>query len=131
MANTTKLTNRSITITGLDADWTIPNDLADHIKTGLRVKSIGFDPGAANDRLVIKAGKGSQLTATDVLATNTTAGGSATTAATIFDVTVTAVTDQRIKYFDGSEQMWPFIDISDCTLATSGAGTSAVNIELS
>jgi hypothetical protein len=44
-------------------------------------------------------------------------------------VECTAVSDQRIKYFGGEygQQMWPFIDTSDCTGLTT---TQEVNIEL-
>lgn len=112
MANTTKLTHRSLQIKGLDADWTIPGDLAGFIKSGLRVKSIKFKPSATGDILVIKASKGSHLTEAAVIATTLTAPE-------IMYVKVTADTDQRVEYFNEGQQMWPFIDISDCTFDTA------------
>ena len=121
MANTTKITHKSLQIKGLDADWSVPGDLPGLVKSGLRVKSIKFSPSAANDILVIKAGKATQLTTAAAIATTATAPE-------IMHVKVSADTDQRIQYFWSGQDMWPFIDISDCTLGT--AANARVEFEL-
>ena len=123
MANTTKLTGNTIQIRfdGTD-DWSIPGDLAGFIKSGLRVKSISFNPTANGDIMIVKAGLPSQLTEAAAIATTATA-------VELMHVECTATSDQRIKYFGGEfgQQMWPFIDASDCTGLTT---TQEVTIEL-
>ena len=121
MANTTLITNRSLQIKGLDADWTVPGDLTGFLASGLKVKSIKFQPSATGDILVIKASKGSHTTAATVIAATTTAPE-------IMHVKVTADTDQRIEYFNEGQWMWPFIDISDCTFST--AANARIEFEL-
>lgn len=122
MANTTKLADRFLQIKGLDADWSIPGDLAGFAKSGLQVKSITVHPTAANDIFIIKAGLPSQATTIAAIATTSTAPE-------ILHVKCTGDTDQRIKYFgDKGQRMWPFIDISDCTLGT--AANARIEFEL-
>ena len=121
MANTTKITHNSLQVSGLDADWTIPGDLPGFAKTGIRVKSIKFHPGTADDEIVIKAGKGSQKTAAEVIATTATAPE-------IMRSKVLGDSDQRIEYFGEGENLYPFIDISDCTI--SSAGTATIEFQL-
>jgi len=116
MANTTKITHNSLQVSGLDADWTIPGDLPGFSTSGIRVKSIKFHPGAADDEIVIKAGKGSQKTAAEVIATTATAPE-------IMRSKSVSDADQRVEYFNQGDNIWPFIDISDCTLSTAGAAT--------
>lgn len=122
MANTTKLQGNFLQIKGLDADWSVGGDLSGLLSAGLRVRSIIFHPSGANDIAIIKAGKASQTTTAAAVATTATAPE-------IFHVKCTADTDQRIKYFgDRGQVMWPFIDISDWTLAT--AANARLEIEL-
>ena len=114
MSNTTKLTGTTLMIRfdGTD-DWSIPGDMAGFITSGLRVKSITFNPSANLDKMIIKAGLPSQKTETAAIATTTTA-------VELFHVECTATSDQRIEYFgDSGQQMWPFIDASDCTGLTT------------
>lgn len=123
MSNTTKLVDRFLQIKGLDADWSIPGDLSDYIKTGLFVKSITFHPSGAGDEMIIKAGHATQ-------ATNAVAVATTGTAPELFHVKCSGTTDQRIKYFGGDKgiRMWPFIVIADCTFDI--AGDARVEIEL-
>lgn len=114
MANTTKLTGKLLQIRfdGTD-DWSIPGDLSGFIESGIRVKSITFNPTASGDIMIVKAGLPSQATEAAAIATTTTA-------AELFHVECTATTDQRIQYFgDQGTTMWPFIDTSDCTGLTT------------
>ena len=108
MANTTKISGRQIMITGLDADWSIDNDLTGY-DAGFKIISIVFVPSAANDVMVIK---------------NSKAGTAAD--ADMFRVKVTGDTDQRIEYYYGNVH-FPFIDISDCTLGTAANAKVLIN----
>lgn len=123
MANTTLLTGNTIQIRfdGTD-DWSIPGDLAGFIKSGIRVKSISFNPSANLDKMIVKAGLASQLTEAAAIATTATA-------VELVHWECTLTSDQRIKYFGGEfgQQMWPFIDASDCTGLTT---TQEVTMEL-
>jgi len=110
MANTTKLVDRFLEIKGLDADWSIPGDLAGFVESGIQVKSITFFPSAANDIAVIKAGTPSQLTTAAAIAT-------AITAPRILSEK-TAGETKRLEFGPRGTRMWPFIDISDWTLST-------------
>jgi len=107
MANTTKLTAHYLMITGLDADWDIPTDLADMLKNGLWVRSIHFHPSATDDIAIVKSDR--------VGIANTA------TAPEIFNSQTLSASDERIKYFNGKhgQRMWPIIDISDWTLSTA------------
>ena len=121
--NTTKITDRFLQIKGLDSDWSVPGDLPGFAKSGINVKRIIFVPSTANDILIIKAGHATQTTTVAAIATTLTAPE-------ILHVKVTADTDQRIVYEFGKRgtRMWPFIDISDCTLGT--AGNARIEFEL-
>ena len=122
MANTTKLVGRFLQIKGLDADWSIPGDMATFRDAGLRVKSIMFYPSAAADICVIKAGTPAQKTTVAAIATTATA-------AQIFAAKADATPGTVVKYFgDTGQTMWPFIDISDWTLGT--AANARLEIEL-
>jgi len=118
MANTTKFNGRIIEITGLDEDWYVENDLPQFAGVGLKVKSIQFNPSAANDVMKILDTRGKKaMTPPD------------TAAVEVFLVQCSAVTDQRIKYFgDKGSWMSPYIDISECTLNT--AANAKVIIEI-
>lgn len=106
MATKTTATGKSIEIETIAADWypgaADPNGLGDFTDSGLQVYSIEFNPGAANDVLVIKNSiDGNENDATE------------------WYVKCSAVTDQRVKYYgDKGKRMWPFIDYSECTLNT-------------
>lgn len=122
MANTTKLVGNFLQIKGLDADWSVPGDLPGMKAAGLRVKSIMFKPTGANDVCVIKAGTPAHTSTAEAIATTLTAPE-------IFSVKCSGDTDQRVKYFgDRGQTMWPFIDISDWTLAS--AADARLEIEL-
>ena len=108
MANTTKLNGHFITITGLDADWSLSTDLPQFSGTGLKVYSIRFNPSGANDVMIVHE--------------------NGIDNAEVFRVKAAAGTDDRIQYYDPSEWMFPVIDISDCVLAT--AANAAVTIHI-
>ena len=106
MATNTTVTSTSIEIEGIDADWYLSkaseNGLGEFGDSGVMVRSIEFNPGAANDLLVIKNSK-------------TGAEGDATE----WYVKCSADTDQRVKYYgDRGKRMWPFIDYSECTFSS-------------
>jgi len=115
MSNTTKVEGNFIQIKGLDADWSLPGDMANLDKSGIKVKSIKFKPSAANDIMVIKEAPPG-YTSTASLVTGETA-----TAPEIFYAKCTDAYDQRIEYFGEGVTMRPFIDISDCTLGTASS----------
>jgi len=122
MGNTTKIQNQFLQVKGLDADWSTPGDLAGFVESGIMVKSITFHPSGVNDVMIIKEGQPDDTTT--VLAVANT-----TTAPELFHVKCAGDTDQRIRYFgDRGRRMYPFIDISDCTLAT--AANARVEFEL-
>jgi len=98
-ANTTTQSGRFITITGLDADWYLDNDLATMADDGLRIVSIKFVPSAVNDILYIRDSK----------------DGTATTGTSCYLKSIDG--EPRKDTFSG-DPMWPFIDILDCTITT-------------
>ncbi len=108
MSNTTKVSGRQIMITGLDADWNIDTDMPGY-DAGLKIISIVFVPSATGDIMVIRNSKAG--TATD---------------AEMFRVKVTGDTDQRIEYYYGNV-LFPFIDISECTLGTAANARVLIN----
>ena len=71
---------------GLPTDW-------------ICVKSIAFEPSAANDALVINE--------------------AGTDGPSIMHVSCTATTDQKIKYFGDGSWIRPYMDASDCTFGTA------------
>jgi len=93
MAATVTKTNRTLNLTAIDADWlwstTFPNDAA------IRIQSIEFIGGAANDVMVIKEGSDS--------------------GAVMFSRKVPDTDYRQIKYFWG-QLLRPVVDYSDCTL---------------
>lgn len=114
MANTTVMSGRTITITGLDADWYVDAEFPavngiDH--PGLMVKRITIVPSATDDVAVIRNNR----------------DGTATTGFMIKEIFADA-RDVKTKDFGEGQQMWPFIDISAWTLGT--AANAAVMIEL-
>jgi len=97
MANTTLEKRRTITITGLDADW---DSNASAVHGNMKIKSFAFYPSAANDRMIIR---------------NKMIGGEV-----IFDSGLAvADTTPSIEYQNPPEWFEPFIDISECTLDTA------------
>ena len=100
MANVTTHGRNTVTITGLDADWAWNDDGGFDTSMGLKVSSIQFNPGAANDVMIIRDGG---IDATALLNTNP----------------LTTV-DPMIKYFNPPRWVRPVIDISDCTLGAAG-----------
>lgn len=110
-ANTTTMSGLFIKITGLDADWTLANSGVTALasKSSIFVRSIQFNPSAANDIMIIH---NDGLDTTDV-----------------FHVKVDGDTDSRIRYYgERGTLMSPVIDISDCTLGV--AANASVLIEL-
>lgn len=98
MANTTTVNRNTITISGLDADWTLAGDLAAFQDTGMYISSIRYHPSGA-DRFIVHEG--------------------GIDGASLFDVNCVDVNDDRIEYYDPSVARFPVIDISDCTLAVA------------
>jgi len=101
-ANTTTIDGSIIQIiphSTFDADWIWSTELSEHNHmNGIVIRSIQFNPSAANDIMIIhEAGVDGP---------------------NIFHVKCTADTDQRIKYFNPPLHCAPVIDASDCTLGT-------------
>lgn len=102
MANTTTIDGNVLEIVGLDADWSIDND-ATGLAAGIIIDSIIFKPSGANDVMVIKNSKAG--TATDAEIVSWKVGGD---------------TEEQVWYnYAKGVRYFPFIDISDCTLATA------------
>lgn len=97
MANTTTLGTTSITITGLDADWSWETD--GPFPQGIRATSIQFIPSATSDRMIIHEGG---IDAAEIFDSGPTPG--------TYPVFEPIIPPRRIK---------PVIDISDCTLDTA------------
>jgi len=112
MANTTTTTGQFVTITGLDANWSLAGDMPGFATDGLRVKSIQFNPSGANDVALVR---------------NKTSAG-----AKLFDVSCDGANNQKVQYYDGpggiGQQMWPSITIAQWTL--SSAAAASLTIEL-
>jgi len=83
-----------ITISAIDADWTWTETL--NIASGLRIHSIRFNPGAANDRCVINNGSVSGADMFDSSVAQNTGGGT-------------------IVYFPPTLRYKPILDVSDGT----------------
>lgn len=98
-ANTITLGANTVVIEDIDSDWTW-SDSINNALSGIRVLSIQFNGGAADDQCVIM---------TD----------GAATGAVIFDVTVEDTYDQRLKWFNGVRHK-PFLDYSAGTF-TAGS----------
>jgi hypothetical protein len=104
MANTVTMAGKFIQIIPDDTqDW-YPSSTTTGEGLGLPtdwlcVKSIQFEPSAANDALVVNEG--------------------GLDGPTIMHVVCTATTDQKIKYFGNGTWMRPYIDDSDCTYGTA------------
>ena len=96
MANITTLSGVVLEITGLDADWWWKIDLPAFIRnpSGIWIHSIQFNPGAADDRMIIRIG---------TLA-----------APPIFDMTCASSSDSKIKHLTSKALQRPVIDISEC-----------------
>lgn len=88
--------NGCLEITGIADDWEYRNDKPSSWPDHPRINSIQFDPGAADDVLVVNEQK---------------AGGPQRFFAKCQDTY-----DQRCKYYHGA-RMLPFIDFSACTLS--------------
>ena len=101
-ANTVTLTDNVITISAIDSDWTWTDTLS-RMTAGVKVVLVRFNPGAANDRLVIKQGTAAGAELVNLLATDTEA---------------------RLQYLFGAT-VKPMLDYSDCTLS-SGAKVTIV-----
>lgn len=110
MANVTAVTGSHVTITGLDADWYLSNDLADWADTGLLLRAIRFNPSATDDIMVIIDGP---------------AGGGfvawSTAVGEMFRAECATAYDDRIRYYNAPpmRRYYPVIDISACTLDTA------------
>lgn len=100
MANTTTVSGHTITITGLDADWYLSNDLADWATTGLMLVSIIFHPSAQDDIMIIR----------DV---------TLTTGAIMFYGEAANAYETNVRYYPGNRRFYPTIDISQCTFTTA------------
>jgi len=84
----------TIQITGIAADWDWGTVMTD-FPNDVRLASITFVPGAANDKLIVK---------------EDSAAGAVIMHALCLD------TDEKIKYFYGTKHS-PYVDFSDCILS--------------
>jgi hypothetical protein len=124
-ANTTIYDDYTITITGLDADWTYSTEMdalkaagtypRDHVDRlgALLIDHIVFIPGATGDHMIIH-------------------GGGGIDASPIFDPGPCAdAYDSRVEYYgENGKLSKPVIDISDCTLAAGTLANCVVKIHL-
>ena len=97
MANTTKLGSKSITITGLDANWSWETD--GPFPAGIRITSIVFIPSATADRMIIRDGS--------------------STGAEIFDSGGAVGTAPIFEPIIPTKKLYPTITIAQCTLGTA------------
>ena len=109
-ANSTTVSGRFITVTGLDADWYLDNDLPYLSGVGLRIKTIKFWPSAANDIIVLR---------------NSTSG-SASSSFACFMKSIDG--EPRKDTFQG-DVWYPFIDISYCTLSSASGATVVFEVD--
>lgn len=102
--NTPTVSGQFITVTGLDADWYLSNDMPERQTTGLKIVAIKFYPSAVNDILVIR----------------NSATGSANSSFACFLKSTDG--EPRKDTFDG-KPWYPMIDISYCTLSSASGAT--------
>jgi len=107
MSNTTTWKNKTVQITGLDADWYPSNDMG-ITSNWLCVKSIQFHPSAANDILRITDGS---LSGADIV-----------------HVKCDGDTDDKIVYFGNGQWMQPYLDESDCTFGTAASAKVIIHL---
>jgi len=110
MSNTTTASGNTITITGLDADWYLSNDLPFYKDTGLCIESISVKLSTMDDTIRIE----------------NSADGSG--GAYLMDTTYNENTDRVVEHFHGS-WLFPFIDISDCSLAVAANASVTINLK--
>lgn len=123
MANTTIYDDGTITITGLNDDWTFATEMAALRTAGseyprefgnkgyVTLESIQFIPGATSDRMIIH-------------------GSAGIDGSPIFDSGPCAdAYDTRLQYYKGRKAK-PVIDISDCTLAAGTLANCVVKINV-
>ena len=93
-------TQLQVTYTSSGANWDIDTDLAGFAASGLRCKSIQFDPSAASDIFIVRN------------------GGAA--GAILMKVQCTDVKDQRVKYLGGDKgkTIFPYIVLAQQTFGT-------------
>jgi len=99
--------------TSSGADWSVATKAPGMLGAGLRVKSITFFPSAEGDRLVIKNAGAVASTATAPVIMDETAG--------VDDVDASHANVQTIRRTFGGDKgtdMWPLIDLSDCSFGT-------------
>ncbi len=96
----------TLTISGINSDWTWTDTFPTKLN-GIRVHSIRFNPGAANDRCIINAGSVS--------------GGD------LFDSSVaTDSSEGSIQYYPSELRLKPVLDVSDGTYNASAKVTIIV-----
>lgn len=96
-----------VTYTGAGLDWSYLFSNSP-FPDGMKVYSIEFNPGAANDKLVVNEGGND--------------------GASIIHVECVDENDDKIKYFHPNGRwMKPYIDLSDCTF---GAGADATGVKI-
>lgn len=98
MANTINQTGKIIELTDIDSDWSWL-DLFPFADSGIELNSIQFNPGATDDRCVIKQG--------------------AETAVPFFDVKCQNAYDEKNKYYHG-QMLKPLFDFS-ASVISAGA----------
>jgi hypothetical protein len=109
--------------TSSGADWSIATKAPGMLGAGLRVKSITFFPSAEGDRLVLKNAGAVASTATAPIIMDETAG--------VDDATSGYRNVQTIRRSFGGDKgtdMWPLIDLSDCSFGT--AANVKIGLEL-
>jgi len=97
-ANTINQVDGVVEVSAIDSDWVFTETFSD-VTSGMRLISIQFNPGAADDVCVVKNGSD--------------------TGPALMNVICMDAYDQRVKYFDSAIRR-PYLDYSACTLS-SGA----------
>lgn len=94
-------TQLQITYTSSGANWDIDTDLPGFKDSGIRAKSIQFDPGASGDVCVVR--------------------NKSATGAILMKVKCTADSDQRVKYLGGAtgKRIFPYIVLSQQTFSSA------------
>jgi len=109
MGNATKLSGRTLQITGLDADWNLDTDMAGTTK--LKISGITFIPSGPGDICIIKD-----------------AADGSSSAATLFQVKCNDATDQR-RAFHGGQWCAPCFNVSDLTLSSAAAAKILIDLQ--
>lgn len=108
MSNTTTRSGNIITITGLDAKWVWSTDIPDYKTTGIKLRSIRFNPSSSTDRLTVK---NESSAGADIFRANPADGGGREA--------------QVVQYFFSGGWFHPVIDCTNTAQCAFGAAASA------